>query len=141
MPRPVLSETTFNSSNIASAILEQADLSVTSEDLGVVDRSSVFTPDSNYSVIHKVMYSFNGFMFVSYQSYRTGTPAHQSGVMTITDSDFFPNQTYHVSTIGWQGDVAEHCSINTNGNINIHNPTNVSHEYYYVQFNCWYRFT
>ena len=65
MSKPVLSELEYNADDVASAILSSADLSVTNEDFGVTDHSSIFTFQTGWSDTNAICYGFNGFMFCS----------------------------------------------------------------------------
>ena len=140
MPKPVLSDSLFNADDVATAILSEANLQISSSDLGVVDRASKFVVDSYWSTInYKNVYSFNGFMFFSFTAFKANaTPSNGQIIFTI-DSNFVPNAPYVTPTIGYQADSAEHVIFQTNGNVEVHNPNNPS-SHYYVVVNGWYRF-
>lgn len=75
MPRPVLSETTFNSDNVATSILQQANLQIANSNLGVSDISSHFTVQSGWAAYNEHFLFFNGFVWWSgYYIHAGSTP-------------------------------------------------------------------
>ena len=46
MPKPVLSDSLFNADDVATAILDEANLQVTNQNLGVTDITSSFVINS-----------------------------------------------------------------------------------------------
>mgnify|MGYP000293206363 CR=1 FL=1 len=142
MPRPVLSETTFNSDNVATSILQQANLQITNENLGVTNRSSVFTKHNDFGDnAHSVIaYSFNGFMFLNFNVYRVGTMSTQMVVYTINDSDFYPITRTTAPAVGYEGDLVSEVRAETAGNIKIFNPSNQSSAGFYISCQMFYRY-
>ena len=140
MPKPVLSDSLFNADDVATAVLNEANLSVTNQDFGVVDRSSEFTADSYWSLVYnKNFYSFNGFMFFNFSAYKANaTPSNWQIIFTVS-TDYAPNNDYVAPTIGYQADSAEYVLFKSNGDIQVNNPYNPS-SHYYVVVNGWYRF-
>ena len=141
MPKPVLSDSLFNADNVATAILNEANLQIASSDLGVVDRTSLFTPTNSYTLptlTHAGAYSFNGFMFVNFRLSRTG--GAKNSCMTISDSNFYPIEVTSMPTISHEGDRANYVEFDTSGNINISLGSDQGSSTFYVIFNGWYRF-
>tara|TARA_Y100001938_G_C7974352_1_gene370968 strand:- start:271 stop:699 length:429 start_codon:yes stop_codon:yes gene_type:complete len=142
MPKPVLSDSLFNANDVATAILDSAELSVTNQDFAVADRSSEFTIDSFWtSALYSNFYSFNGFMFVNFYVYRSGSGPSHGQVIYSVSSSFAPNSVYSFNTSSHEGDTAEHIKFTTNGDFEVHNPDNEGSNSYYVVVNGWYRFT
>ena len=141
MPKPVLSDSLFNADDVATAIIESAELSVTNQDFAVADKTSIFTVDSNFSNARLIAYSFNGFMFLDWYLYRSGTPTTGDTLVTIGDSSFYPNQVYSFPSIGYEGDTVEHIEFGTDGVIKIKSPTNAGSSSWFTICNGWYRFS
>tara|TARA_Y100001963_G_scaffold93375_1_gene128542 strand:+ start:1119 stop:1547 length:429 start_codon:yes stop_codon:yes gene_type:complete len=142
MSKPVLSELEYNASDVASAILSKADLSVTNEDLGVTDRSSLFVYQSGWDDQNKVCYSFNGFMFCSFLvKHSDTTPDNPETFCVISDSDFYPTETVYAPTVSYEGDLAFNITFNSDGNIKVHIPVNINNNSFYICVNAWYRYT
>ena len=142
MSKPILSELDYNASDVASAILSQADLSVTNEDFGVTDRTSLFTVGGGFSVGNKQAFSFNGFMFISASFARSSTPGGSDALLSISDSDFYPINNTVFPTVSYEGDTAEYLTVSSStGEFTVSAPENVSASAYYGVFNGWYRFT
>jgi len=140
MPKPVLSDSLFNANDVATAILDSAELSVTNQDLGVVDRSSLFTFASGWAGT-KIAFSFNGFMFLNINcNHAGGTPADAETMLSTSDASFYADQAYFMPTLGYEGDRGTYVRIGTDGIINVHNPVNLSNANFYVLANGWYRF-
>ena len=140
MPKPVLSDSLFNADDVATAILSEANLQISNNALGVTDRRSIFSLDSNFSLAKLRAYSFNGFMFLNWYLYRSGTPTTGDTLLTITDSSFYPDEQYSLPSMAYEGDTAEHIEVNTNGSILIKSPTNVGSNTWFTVVNGWYRF-
>ena len=88
MPKPVLSDSLFNADDVATAILESANISVTNQDFAVVDRTSEFTNQSDMSVNAKKFFSFNGFMFFMLALKWIGdTPQYDELIFTNTNAN------------------------------------------------------
>lgn len=143
MPKPVLSDSLFNAGDVATAVLAEANLQVTNNDLGVVDRSSLWSYGTGFANSNHGIraYSFNGFMFISINCTSTSTPSNGATVIQISDSDFYSNEKLSAPTVSYQGDLAYTLEINTSGTVNVLLPTNVSAVEYYIVANFWYRFT
>lgn len=139
MPRPVLSETTFNSDNIATSILQQANLQIANSNLGVTDISSHFTLQSGWTKNFEHILFFNGFVFWSgYYQHTGGTPSHGETFLTIDNSDYRPNSEFILPTSGHEEDTAARVHILTNGNITIQQPVNLGSTTYYVPVNGYW---
>jgi hypothetical protein len=144
MPRPVLSETTYNSSDIATAILNQADLSVTNQDLGVIDITNKFTLESGISgdTTNDKAFHFNGFVFMNFNlTAQNITNVTSFDIMTINDSDFYPSTVYRTNSVSFQQDSVNAILIQTNGNIqanSVYVPSGGDASFR-ININCWYR--
>tara|TARA_R100000808_G_scaffold22483_1_gene48910 strand:- start:779 stop:1207 length:429 start_codon:yes stop_codon:yes gene_type:complete len=142
MPKPVLSDSLFNADNVATAILNNAELSVTNQDFAVAERSSEFTLDSYWnSAPYSNFYSFNGFMFFNFYVYKLGATPSNGQIIYTVSSEFAPNAVYSLPSVGQETDTAEQIYFNTNGNIEVHNPVNPGSSNYHIVVNGWYRFT
>ena len=142
MPKPILSELEYNASDVASAILSSADLSVTNQDFGVTDRSSLFTAGTGWNFAGKIAYSFNGFMFVSlYCTHSGGSPQQNEVVLTMTDSDFYPTVETYFSSISYEGDSLTNLVAKTDGTFRINDVNNEGISTFYITTNGFYRFT
>ena len=141
MSKPVLSELEYNADDVASAILSKADLSITNEDLGVTDHSSLFTFQSGWSETNAICYGFNGFMFVCLTAkHGDADPGNPETFCVISDSDYHPSEWLAAPTVSYQGDTAQYVEFNTNGNIDVRHYLNPSASSYYIAVNCWYRY-
>ena len=141
MPKPILSDSLFNATDVAEAIVDTIDLGVVNSNLAVVDRSSLFVLNSSYS--HSVVqaYSFNGFMFVQLNCDKTTTANHLDVVYTISDSDFYPISLFTTPSSGYQGDSVASLRFETNGEIRLDTPTNTGHSNFYINATGFYRFS
>ena len=141
MSKPILSELEYNASDVASEILSKADLSLTNENLGVTDHSSIFTFESGWSYTEKICYGFNGFMFVClYAHHAAGTPASPETFCSISDSDYHPNETIFAPTVSYEGDTAQYVCFYTYGDIKVHHAVNLGDSAWNVCVNAWYRY-
>ena len=142
MSKPILSELEYNASDVASAILSKADLSVTNQDFAVSNVISKFTIDSawGWNTDNNHSYSFNGFVFFQFYVYKTSTPSHQESVMQINDSDYYPNAVYNYNSMGYQGDSSQFVQFRTDGDVQINDPNNQSSANFYMTFGGMYRF-
>jgi len=143
MSKPILSELEYNADDVASAILQQADLSVTNEDFGVADRSSLFVINSSNigSMDDLKAYSFNGFMFVQGRFGNSGSaPTSGDTLATISDSDFYPTYNAIAPVVSYQGDTASRFEIDTSGNLYVLDPTSAGDSHWRCTFNLWYRY-
>jgi hypothetical protein len=141
MPRPVLSETTFNSDNIATSILQQANLQITNENLGVSDISSDFTKASDISVNDSDIqaYKFNGFVFLTAGLYHDGDMANNDLIATIGSSVNYPATNTVLVSLGHGGDYAHFVKADSTGSLRIIHPYNVDGNTYYINFNGFYK--
>tara|TARA_Y100000310_G_C20621536_1_gene783595 strand:+ start:315 stop:752 length:438 start_codon:yes stop_codon:yes gene_type:complete len=143
MSKPILSELEYNASDVASAILSQADLSVTNEDFGVTDISSEYTATSGWNInSDSTAFSFNGFIFVSFLlNHAGGEPSDGEKFMDVS-ADYKPVAKSFFPTVSHQADTGYNVSAKTDGGFYIalpHAPgADVS---FYVVFNGFYRYT
>tara|TARA_B100000686_G_scaffold257181_1_gene269177 strand:+ start:621 stop:1055 length:435 start_codon:yes stop_codon:yes gene_type:complete len=141
MSKPILSELEYNADDVASAILQQADLSITNEDLGVSDKSSLFTFESGWSSTEALCFSFNGFMFVQLACQHDGsTPGTTEQFCVISDSNYHPAYDCNMTSIAYEGDSVNSINFQTNGNIRITHPLNQGGDNFFVKCNGWYRY-
>lgn len=144
MPRPILSETTFNSDNIATSILQQANLQIANSSLGVTDVSNkfdVYDSSVNEDTSAKKCYEFMGFIFINLRP----VVANASGnvyLYQINDSDYYPDVYYYGNTISYQKDSVNAIVIYpTNGIISgdsVDVPSG-SDANFRFNINMWYR--
>ena len=142
MSKPILSELEYNASDVASAILNNAELSVTNQDFAVDNKTSIFERATGWNENYLTCFSFNGFMFVNISVYTNSTPSNGDKFVTISDSDYYPDQVYSMPTIGHEGDTAYYIQLLTNGEFNLVMPDNDTStgSTYYININGWYRF-
>jgi len=140
MPKPVLSDSLFNADNVATAILSQANLQIASSDLGVADVTSIFTAGTDVTLYNMKAFTFNGFMFVQGRG-EDSSPAHNSTVMTISDSNYRPYYQTIMPSVAYEGDTMAMLIFQTNGDVQTSYPVNVgtSTSLFFV-FNGFYRF-
>lgn len=125
MPKPILSDSLFNADDVATAILNEANLQIASGSLGVSDVSDHFTwtkffTDSQYQTgrAHKflnfIIFNYRGGeQFSSLGNYDTiGTM--QPGVRPTRDMSF--NHTSH------QGESSNTVIFQSNGEIKLDTP-------------------
>lgn len=139
MPKPVLSDSLFNADDVAEAVLDEANLQITNNQLGVSDISSSFTLQSGFLWTNPHVLFFNGFVFFSgYFKHGGGTPINQETFVTIDHSGYRPSNNFSTNGVGYQADTGNHILIKTNGNIEIHDPTNQGNSDFYFTINCVY---
>lgn len=144
MPRPVLSETTFNSDNIATSILQQANLQITSNQLGVTDITSEFVRNSNWDQNGEGdhVFHFNGFVFYNLGANNKSSFSPSNGnVVWNIGSDYHPSNSFQTNTSTHQGDTTANIVINTSGEILIGTPfqPSGSDSALRIIINGWYR--
>jgi hypothetical protein len=124
MPKPVLSDSLFNADNVATAILSEANLQVTNENLGVSDISSEFNLNSSvWNEARKHMIYFNGFIFLSSYLYASGgTPATNTVIYSVSNSDYHPTTQWSLPAHGYQNDNGSSVQVQTNGDLIIKDP-------------------
>ena len=143
MPKPVLSDSLFNADDVATAILDSAELSVTNQDFAVTDRTSLFQKHStNISSWNNCKaYSFNGFMFLQGVLVMTnGVPSAKIDLISITDSVFFPDYKAVFTAASKEGDGSYNGIITTTGKIQVEEPVSSGDIHWRGIINCWYRF-
>lgn len=140
MPKPVLSDSLFNADDVVSAVFAEANLQIANNELGVSNKTSIFTIQSGFGTNAFQAYSFNGFMFVSGEVYHTsGTPADGAVIFAINDSTYHPTDTTYAPNIGYQGDSSYYLSFKDNGDVVVTTPNNLSASAWHVVFNMHYR--
>lgn len=142
MPKPVLSDSLFNADDVATAILSEANLQVSNNNLGVTDVSSSYSFASGWQQNHNPIraFKFNGFIYLNISCYHSGgTPSNGETLVTIDDTDLYPGVDYTLPTAAYQGDMANCIKVNTSGDITVIQPINVGHNDYVVLINGFYR--
>ena len=140
MSKPILSELEYNADDVASAILDKADLSVTNQDFAVTTVSSLFTASSGTTISTNLGYSFNGFMFISCRGYTDSTPSEGATIMTI-DAGYTPIANTDFPTISYQGDLANFIRFNTDDDVTVHSAAEGAGSTWYFCINGSYRHT
>tara|TARA_Y100000004_G_scaffold195628_1_gene263169 strand:- start:2022 stop:2453 length:432 start_codon:yes stop_codon:yes gene_type:complete len=140
MPKPILSDSLFNASDVSEAIVDTIDLGVINTNLGVVDRSSIITATTGFAFYYQNVYSFNGFMFVSIYIKHDGSGVTTEQLGTITDSSFYPRVQAVFPTVSHQGDLAQAINFNTDGTIIVDNPVDAGTAGWWSMINGFYRF-
>ena len=143
MPKPVLSDSLFNAGDVATAVLNEADLQITNENLAVTNISSNFSFQNSYSEWYGFQcYAFMGFVFISFGCAKNYSNVSSGDVIaSLDDSDYYPSAGMNLVTVGYQGDLAERIFIGTNGEIQVAGPINAgSDNNFYILVNGWYKY-
>ncbi len=141
MSKPILSELEYNASDVASAILAAADLSVTNEDFAVSEVKDDFTLQTGWTATTKQMFTFNGFMFISSHVVHYGDVPDPDEVIYInSNTETRPSENYSFPALGLQGDLANNIVANSSGDIFVSNPEGSGDASWQVSFNAWYRY-
>ena len=140
MPKPVLSDSLFNADDVATAILDNANLAVANSLFTVTDISSSIA--NTYSNINQALcaYAYNGFVFINISGYNNSPPSNGTTLYTITDSDYYPDKSYYFPTIAYQGDSAMYVEITTSDLLKVVWPRNLGDTTFYVMINGFYRY-
>ena len=141
MPKPILSELEYNASDVASAILASADLSVTNQDFGVTDQSDEFTILNSFYANYPIKaFQFNGFMFMQIGITRTTSPDSNTAIISIDESDLVPNYNVVCNSISYQGESASEIYITADeANIYVGSVNNEGDDYFRIICNFMYR--
>lgn len=139
MPKPVLSDSLFNADNVATAVLAEANLSVTNQDFGVTEITDLLTPVSTINVDLEKAYSFNGFIFLYVVG--NGTQPSTAGKIFDINPSYTPNDNYSFPTISYQSDSAQHIQFKTDDTVVVHHSNNLGTSNWYFAINGWYRYT
>ena len=139
MPKPVLSDSLFNADDVATAVLNEANLQIANSNLGVTDIMSSIQLDSDWTSYgnDNQAYHFMGFVFISLACYRTNPPG--SDTMWRISDPYRPSHQFKVPTVSHQGDTADFVSIQTGGDIVISSATNPGSSDWHSIINAWYR--
>lgn len=140
MPKPVLSDSLFNADDVATAILSEANLQVSNNDLGVTEISNplnngIMTVDTTYTK----MFKFNGFIFLQYRLTHSATPTSGDIIASIADSNNYPSYQVLHNSVAYQGESVDRIEIHTNGNIVSRNPDAAGDAGFRVHGNLFYR--
>lgn len=143
MPKPILSDSLFNADDVATAILNEANLQIANENLAVTDVSSNFVPTSANSAqtSENHCYKFNGFVFMNLYAVLDGPTSGAHELFHVNDSALYPNFVYYYNQISYQRDTSEFIEIDTNGIIRAVgiNPGSGSDTAFRVFINGFYR--
>lgn len=144
MPKPVLSDSLFNADDVATAILSLANLQVTNNDLGVTNITNKFTLASGITgdSTNDRAYYFNGFVYIDFGLTKQ-SPSNLASfdLMTINDSNYYPDSIYRSNSISYQGDSANTIMFQTNGVVKADTvlvPSG-SDPSFRINLNAWYR--
>ena len=141
MPKPVLSDSLFNADDVATAVLSEANLQITNQNLGVTDRSSIFVKQSTIDTLSFVKaFDFNGFMFLQLFMFKSSLPSSATDLVIINDSNFYLSYDAYGPIVSYQGDVASFVKITTSGGIQVIDPTSAGDSLWRGTINMWYRF-
>ena len=142
MPKPILSDSLFNADDVATAIVNEANLQIANSSLQVTDVTDKFTrqTDINPSEDKDVCFKFMGFVFVNLSCMKTSMPSHGTGLW-LMDSSIIPSQDYHMTSITHQADFAHMIVIGSTGHIVISQPGQFSgtDDTFRIVINGWYR--
>tara|TARA_R100000329_G_C7615045_1_gene218324 strand:+ start:789 stop:1325 length:537 start_codon:yes stop_codon:yes gene_type:complete len=107
----------------------------------VTDRSSLWSYGSGFSDNNHAIraYSFNGFMFLSLNCVKASISSGDD-VVSISNSNFHPDQRYSAPIVSHEGDLAFTLNIKTDGVIEVQLPVNPGSGNFHVVSNFWYRF-
>ena len=144
MPKPVLSDSLFNADDVATAVLAEANLQVTNNNLGVTDITNKFTIASGIStdVNENKAFYFMGFVFLNFGLTKQSVSNNSSfTIMTINDSNYYPATRYRTNSVSFQTDLVNAIFIQTDGIIeaNSVNLASNSDASFRMNINCWYR--
>tara|TARA_R100000329_G_C7609761_1_gene216326 strand:- start:679 stop:1104 length:426 start_codon:yes stop_codon:yes gene_type:complete len=139
MPKPVLSDSLFNADDVATAILNNANLQIANEDLGVVDGSSEFVLESGWVAWHGArVFKFNGIVFFNIAHYKSSTPGSYEKVFTVS-SGWRPEENYYFNTVSRDADTATMLQFKTDGDVYLENATNTGDSTYHLVSTGFYR--
>ena len=146
MPKPVLSDSLFNSDDVATAILENANLQVTNSAFAITDFSDDIVLDSAFE--HQttslnnppyVAIHFNSIVFM-YGALRCSSSDAIDGATVLTvPSAYYPHRLVACNTSSLDEDTARRIQINTSGVMSIVDPVNSGSGTFHMVFNFWYK--
>lgn len=137
MPKPVLSDSLFNADDVATAVLDEANLQVSNSFFAVTTVTDLFTLSSPYTIDNEVFYVFNKFAFVC-MSFDSSSVSN-GDIMGSINSDYLPVVDVVFPVTGYQGDTANYIKVKTNGDIQLSHPDNTGGSHFYGSINGWYR--
>jgi hypothetical protein len=109
--------------------------------LGVIDKSSLFTAANGFTGTTLKSYAFNGLMFVWFGGYFPSTPANGTTIWNISNTGGYrPVELTLFPTSSFEGDTAQFVKFNTDGTVQIESPLNLSNGALYLTVNGWYRY-
>jgi len=144
MPKPVLSDSLFNADDVATAVLQQSNLSIANENLGVTDVSSSYSIAGNGFVMFTgeniLAFKFNGFVFMQWSIVWPDTVTDGATIITIDDPNLYSTHHIKAPAISYQGDLvsAIRCAPNQ-PNFTIIGKNNVGNTGLHLTGNYFYR--
>lgn len=109
MPKPVLSDSSFNADDVATAILQNANLQVANSNLGVTDVSSSYSISGSGHVMFTnepiVAFKFNGFVFMQWSLVWPSAVADGDNIISINDPSLYPSHPVKAPAISYEGDT------------------------------------
>ena len=138
MPKPILSDSLFNAEDVATAIVNEANLQITNENLGVTTVTDLVTLISGYTMTEIVSYAFNGFMFVSMHGY--GSPISHGFKIGDINTNYTPIADTFFPVISVGPDSATLLQFKTNDTITVNGPDNMGSSNWYFTINGFYRY-
>tara|TARA_R100000808_G_C2151205_1_gene160149 strand:+ start:1084 stop:1506 length:423 start_codon:yes stop_codon:yes gene_type:complete len=138
MPKPILSDSLFNADDVATAILNKANLQITNNLFGVTHLTNLFSPVSGVSIYIQHGFAFNGFMFCQCRGAKSSIPSTGSKILDI-DSNYTPNMDQIFPTVAFQGDLANYLMFTDDSEVIVHNPKNEGDGEWYFALNGFYR--
>lgn len=141
MPKPVLSDSLFNADDVATAVLGEANLSITNSTFGITDVTSSFAMENNcLAWAEDLCLKFQNIVFVNLSAILTFDPSTpDQKVYSITDSNLRPSDVVYLqSAYTYEGENATYYEIATNGDINIHRADNQGDTNFRFLMNNWY---
>ncbi len=140
MSKPVLSELEYNASDVASAILENADLSVTNQDFGVSEVSDSFDVVTNWTDNNRTKaFKFNGFIYLQFSCYKLSAPTNGEQFAEVSDSDLYPDYIVTGPTVSEDGESAHAWELSTDGEFKLVLPHTAGDSAFRVFIMAWYR--
>tara|TARA_Y100001938_G_scaffold150097_1_gene239599 strand:- start:1209 stop:1640 length:432 start_codon:yes stop_codon:yes gene_type:complete len=141
MPKPILSDSLFNADDVATAILNKANLQIANNNLAVTDISSSFTLNSSIFTEQQGLqaYHFNGFVFINSRFKADSTPSAGTKIYDIA-SDYTPNGIYSTPAVGIDSDTVGQIQFrDSDSTIKMWDPVNAGDSIFFLCFSGFYR--
>ena len=137
MPKPVLSDSLFNAGDVATAVLNEADLQITNEELGLSDVSSSISFSSGFSGT-VVMKKFFKIVFVTINGNHDDGNPNQNETIATLGSNLTPSVQVFFPTIAFQKDTAHYVYLNTSRQFKVSSPDATGDLPWYFVINGWF---